>query len=353
MFLLHLPDEIFYHVCKHLSFIDILNLSKTCKQLYVLLEKDNYFWMILIKNQFGSKIYRRYVHEIFNNEKNSDYALYCTDKDKKKFEEFFRKYEARLVCFTWLLNMLNGRDSSDGYLAYTSVIKRKLRPRTKELKMCLTIEQFIEYYLNRNQYLNRENIFQIPFYKLVYSYLVESKRLLAVDLFGMYLRCTLNHLRCTDKLYSEQEYDLNSSTGRCVRLYTIHSLDLYGIKGKFRSILPGIYEIICRIKLDKNEEYLAYYNQCCSKNRQSEKSIMCYFYALAEHGLDCERKGAEMNFNWFESNYSLYGNQNWFNESMGKIQVFELSDIYFGFKIAHECCYRNILFDYIELNIVE
>lgn len=89
MFLLHLPDEIFYHVCKHLSFIDILNLSKTCKQLYVLLEKDNYFWMILIKNQFGSKIYRRYVHEIFNNEKNSNYALYCTEKDKKNLKNFF------------------------------------------------------------------------------------------------------------------------------------------------------------------------------------------------------------------------------------------------------------------------
>ena len=60
-----------------------------------------------------------------------------------------------------------------------------------------------------------------------------------------------------------------------------------------------------------------------------------------------------MNFDWFESNYLLHGNTNWFNETMGKIKVFELSNIYFGFKIFREYYYRNILFDYIQLNIVE
>jgi hypothetical protein len=38
---------------------------------------------------------------------------------------------------------------------------------------------------------------------------------------------------------------------------------------------------------------------------------------------------------------------------MGKIKVFELSDIYFGFHIRYGLCYRNILFDYIQLNILE
>jgi hypothetical protein len=60
-----------------------------------------------------------------------------------------------------------------------------------------------------------------------------------------------------------------------------------------------------------------------------------------------------MNFNWFESKYLLYGNQNWFNETMGKIKVFELSDIYFGFQIKNEYCYRNILLDYVQLDIIE
>jgi hypothetical protein len=77
------------------------------------------------------------------------------------------------------------------------------------------------------------------------------------------------------------------------------------------------------------------------------------FYALADHGLDCECDETKMNFDWFESNYLLHGNTNWFNEIMGTIKVFELSDIYFGFNTRDESCYRNILFDYIQLNILE
>jgi hypothetical protein len=57
-----------------------------------------------------------------------------------------------------------------------------------------------------------------------------------------------------------------------------------------------------------------------------------------------------MNFDWFESNYLLHGNTNWFDETMGRIEVFELSDIYFGFRIRSDYVYRNILFDYIQLN---
>ncbi len=65
-----------------------------------------------------------------------------------------------------------------------------------------------------------------------------------------------------------------------------------------------------------------------------------YFYALADRRLDCECNGKKMNFDWF-------------NEAMGKIKVFELSDIYFGFRIKLDYGYRNILFDYIQLNIIE
>ncbi len=46
-------------------------------------------------------------------------------------------------------------------------------------------------------------------------------------------------------------------------------------------------------------------------------------------------------------------NFDWFNETRGKIKVFELSDIYFGFRIKLDYGYRNILFDYIQLNIIE
>jgi hypothetical protein len=128
---------------------------------------------------------------------------------------------------------------------------------------------------------------------------------------------------------------------------------MQGIKGKFKSILPGVYEIVCRIKLDKNNDYLTYYNECCSEIQGAEKEVECYFYALAAHGLDCESNRDKMNFDWFESNYLSYGNNNWFNETMGKIKVFELSDIYFGFRIRFGYGYRNVLFDYIQLNIIE
>ncbi len=60
-----------------------------------------------------------------------------------------------------------------------------------------------------------------------------------------------------------------------------------------------------------------------------------------------------MKYDWFESNYLLYGNTNWFNQTMDKIKVFQLSNIYFGFKITAGYGYRSILFDYIQLNIVD
>lgn len=59
-----------------------------------------------------------------------------------------------------------------------------------------------------------------------------------------------------------------------------------------------------------------------------------------------------MNFDWFESKYLLYGNNEWLNQNLGTIKVFELSTIYFGFRPRGDFRYRNILFDYIQLNVV-
>ncbi|CAF1215229.1 unnamed protein product [Rotaria sordida] len=348
-----LPYHILYHFCKYLSFIDIINTSQTCKRLYILIEKDDYFWMLLIKNNFGPKLYQRYVYEIFQNRKNSDYALYHTEKDKRKFEKRLRKHEPKNVCNFWLLNMLDCKDNSDGYIAYNSIVKQKSHPRTNDINMSLTIEEFIEYYLNKTKTLTKKDLSQISLYKLIYFYLIESKRLLGVDMFGIYIRCSKDHFSCTNSITENQEYDSSSSTGRCVRLYSDFTCYQAGIKGKFKSILPGVYEIICRIKLDKNDEYLAYFNQECCKDDSVKELMGCYFYALADHGLDCERNHETLNYDWFESNYILHGNTNWFNETMGKIKIFELSDIYFGFTIKREYRYRNILFDYIELNIVD
>jgi len=254
------------------------------------------FWMILIQNHFGSKLYQRYVNQIFQNKKNSDYVLYRTKEDIQKFEKYFRSHLELEMCCFWLLNVLNSKDNSDGYIAHKSIVEQNQRPRTNELKMSLTIEELFQSYFNTNKYLNKENILQISMYKLIYFYLIEPKRLLGVDLFAIDLSCTRNHRHCPVQKYLNHEYDSNSLTGRCVRLYSIRSVYLAGIKGKFKSILPGIYEIICRIKLDKNNEYLAYYNERCSRNHALEKNVKGYFYALADHGLDCECDEKKMKF---------------------------------------------------------
>jgi len=118
------------------------------------------------------------------------------------------------MCNIWLLNVLNSKDNSDSYVAHKSIVKRKRRPRTNKLNMSLTIEEFFD------SYLNKDNILQISIYKLIYYYLIESKLLLDVDLFAINLRCTPHHIWCPILKHLHHEYDSKSLTGRCVRLHT-------------------------------------------------------------------------------------------------------------------------------------
>lgn len=46
--------------------------------------------MMLIKNNFGFNLFTRYAHEIVYNEKNSDYVLYRTNRNIKKFEKHYQ-----------------------------------------------------------------------------------------------------------------------------------------------------------------------------------------------------------------------------------------------------------------------
>ncbi|CAF1568849.1 unnamed protein product [Didymodactylos carnosus] len=136
--------------------------------------------------------------------------------------------------------------------------------------------------------------------------------------------CSEDHVNCKTILYPLQEYDLNSSIGQCIRLY--HSTVYLSCesKGKLISILPGQHEIICRIKLDKNEEYVLFRNEEYAINPNKEKRFRCYFYAVAEYGLDCQCDGNKLNYDWFKSNYLLYSNQNWFNQTIDKIIVYKI-----------------------------
>ena len=352
MFLDDLPHSVLYRLCKYLSFHDLINLSTTCKQLFILIDQNDYFWMISIQNQLGFKLYQRYTHEIFRNTRNSDYDLYNTNEDRENFEKKFRKISDTIKSYIWLWNVLNCKDNSNAYLAYKRIHKQKRCPRTNELKMSLTMNELFEYYLLQNKSLTKENICQISSYKLVYYYLIQPKRLSCLDLFPIVIHYPLSSLRFSRTTFSKYEFDSNSSTNQCVRLYSnITDLEL-GIKGTFKSILPGVYQIICRIKLDKNQVYLQQYNKYWNGNGNGNW-VGCYFYALSDYGTDCECNAEIMNYDWFESNYCLYGNTKWFNQTMGQIIVFQLSNIYFGFKVSANSRYHNVLFDYIELNIVK
>jgi hypothetical protein len=65
MFLDDLPHSVLYDLCKYLSFNDIINLSKTCKQLLILIEDMfktcKWLWIILNckDNSDGYLAYRR------------------------------------------------------------------------------------------------------------------------------------------------------------------------------------------------------------------------------------------------------------------------------------------------------
>ncbi len=90
--------------------------------------------------------------------------------------------------------------------------------------MSSTIEELFEYCLLRNKNLTKENICQIS------SYLIF---------------CSLSPLRCPRTRFSNYEFDLNSSTSRCL------------------CIIP-------------------------------------------DYGIDCECNEKIMNYDWFESKYSNY-----------------------------------------------
>ena len=62
------------------------------------------------------------------------------------------------MCIFWLLNMLNGQDNSDGYLAYKSIIKQKIMPTYKWIKN-VSYNQRILWILFKKIYiyLNKEN----------------------------------------------------------------------------------------------------------------------------------------------------------------------------------------------------
>lgn len=116
---------------------------------------------------------------------NSDYVLRRTEKDKKRFEKSFGKYQEWFLCNIWLFNVLECKDSSHGYIVYKSTFKQKKYPSTNEFKMSLTMQQLFEYYSKRSVYLTEENILHITAYKIVYFYLIQPKRLLGIDFYAI------------------------------------------------------------------------------------------------------------------------------------------------------------------------
>ncbi len=111
MYVVHLPHHVLYNIWKYLSFIDIINLSKTCKQLYMSINEDNCFWMTLIQNHFGSDLYQRYVNEIFQNKKNSDYVFYPGRSLRTPYTVAYGRLRRRIRPYTCYLRSVYDRIS--------------------------------------------------------------------------------------------------------------------------------------------------------------------------------------------------------------------------------------------------
>ncbi|CAF1641932.1 unnamed protein product, partial [Didymodactylos carnosus] len=141
---------------------------------------DNYFWICLIRNQFGSMLYKRYVYDVFDDKMiNSDFNLYRTTADEKRFMKMYKQRKKYDITF-WFHYYLCMDDNSNGYSGRQRANWFSLKERCHQLNMSMTIENFrtdLNYYQfkgNSNQCVDNNN----NYLKLLYFHLSDCKRLL-------------------------------------------------------------------------------------------------------------------------------------------------------------------------------
>ncbi|CAF0809639.1 unnamed protein product [Adineta ricciae] len=327
-----LPDIVWYSICEYLpKLTDILHLSNTNHHLYNLVE-NNSFWRHLIRIRYGSVLLQRYCDEIFSNTNNCDYLCSSTEN----FSEFQRQYSqlpAAILRNGWNLIVTDAQNGNMKGFAAAKRAKFYLPKYSSLLKMAIDEKTFRSAICQQNQTILS---------KLIYNYL--SKRIRLSFAYETYT--------CFDTIRINEQHRPKTIADTASEYGVIGIFDskwLAAVRGEFSSVLPGRYAIYCRIKL-----------QLLRCDQPSEEDQFTgEFTCIPEFGL---MSSFEWDQDWFDLHYVM-NNRNetienatcqWFEEHMGLITVYELSKIYFGFRIW-QIPYRkySVMCDYIELKVVE
>ncbi|CAF1495702.1 unnamed protein product [Didymodactylos carnosus] len=197
-----------------------------------------------------------------------------------------------------------------------------------KLQMSLTFDKLQKKY----PLLSQELFDSIPLSKFIYFHLTQRKRILAVNMDSLEYCPVTERYRPPITKYDE---DLNDHVALISERY------IPALRHTFKSVLPGKYEILSRLKLIKiSQEFDNFDFRCLKYN----------FAALPEYG-----KAIYITHDgwWYENNY-LKNKNNWFTDMWGTTTVYELSDIYVAmeFQLGLELPQYNVLCEYIELKIV-
>ncbi|CAF1081113.1 unnamed protein product [Didymodactylos carnosus] len=320
----NLPDILWYKIFKYEDLLPsaIINLSVTCKKLNNILNTDQ-FWSHLIYARFGWKLGKHYLEDIFmQNNVDDEHFLLRTDEDEIQIKHQFSLInEMDLSKYKFLY--LN--DDINFHLAYvrTKLFESIRFDDKKQINMATTIDfvnKNLSYY-KFNSY--KKNTYYHSLHKLIYFYLIDCKRVYAID------TVLFRKWKETTSLYSIREKNV---------VFLHGGDDFVGdyIVGKFKSILPGTYQIICRLKL------ITY------KNISIRNGVICLFHAYADYCVNTIFKMYQQE--WFAANE----NSDWFLHTMGTLMIYDMSTIYFKLRYVSTKSHEKyiLLCDYIELKII-
>ncbi|CAF0761029.1 unnamed protein product [Didymodactylos carnosus] len=303
--LLDLPPELFYLVSEHLNYHDIINLSKTCSRLYEYINSD-VFWTRLIYCQFHSSIAKLYTSDIFNDKRNQDVIN--------------RRNEIRQPDF---ISKKGNEDKLDQAAITCCTHYNETAVLNNGTSMYISQDQFrhdVKYYQYKTQYLTDNNRKNTPLMKLIYFYLIDRKRLAAINMGVVHLNNNyLIGIKTSDSL-----------NGHVVQLNTVCWLD---ISGEMENILPGKYELIWRMKLSSN----------------------CYIPGITEF-IAVPQHGSLICCKWSEENFREkkieYGSQ-WFTTEMGTTNIYEPSTVLIAVRNLVNPYWKNgVSWDCVELKLV-
>jgi hypothetical protein len=297
-YILHLPPEILQLITEYLKLRDVVSLSQTCQTFYTLINDDN-FWVHRIRCQFSPSITHLYTFDLFQEPE----SIQINDEPRPSGFDHNRNESE--------LDEL-GKNSATYY--NDEAIERR------HGKMYVSKENFFKH-VQYFQFEKPKNNPTIPLMKLIYFYLIDRKRRATVDM-GVIHRN--NH-------YLVERPDQDSFKGRVIYLQQVCWLEITGCFEK--TIMPGKYEVIWRMKSDAN-----------GVRMWGETE----FLVVPSHGKMLISKISEHDF----QNYGLEHGDQWFLVNMGQIIIYEPSKVLMAIRNWNNGNWKSgISWDCIELKI--